>query len=60
MGHGAWSAADWKRYASANISGKKVNDIYSATQIDKKYDPRLIRVRKNNNPKQHRSSSVWM
>ena len=47
MGHGAWSAADWKRYASANISGKKVNDIYSATQIDKKYDPRLIRVRES-------------
>ena len=47
MGHGAWSAADWKRYASANISGKKVNDIYSATKIDTKYDPRLIRVRES-------------
>ena len=38
MGYGAWSSADWKKYSSAKITGKKVNDIYSATKIDPKYD----------------------
>ena len=47
MGYGAWSSADWKRYSSAKITGKKVSDIYSATKIDPKYDPRLIRVRES-------------
>jgi hypothetical protein len=47
MGYGAWSSADWKRYSSAKITGKKVNDIYSATKIDPKYDPRLIKMRES-------------
>lgn len=47
MGYGAWSAADWKKYSSARISGKRVNDIYSATKIDDKYDPRKIKCRES-------------
>ena len=47
MGYGAWSAADWKNYSSARISGKRVNDIYSATKIDDKYDPRKIKCRES-------------
>ncbi len=47
MGYGAWSSADWKRYSSANIKGKQVNDIYSATKIDPKYDPQRIKVRES-------------
>lgn len=47
MGYGAWSSADWKKYSSAKITGKKVNDIYNATKIDPKYDPRLIKVRES-------------
>jgi hypothetical protein len=47
MGYGSWSSADWKKYSSAKISGKKVNDIYKATTIDKKYDPRNIKVRES-------------
>jgi hypothetical protein len=47
MGYGAWSSTDWKRYSSVKIKGKNVNDIYSATKIDPKYDPRLIKVRES-------------
>ena len=47
MGCGAWSSADWKRYSSAKISGKKVSDIYKASNIDPKYDPRNINVRES-------------
>ncbi len=47
MGYGSWSSADWKKYSSAKISGKRVNDIYNATKIDKKYDPKYIKVRES-------------
>ena len=33
--------------SSAKISGKRVNDIYNATKIDKKYDPKYIKVRES-------------
>ena len=47
MGYGSWNSADWKKYSSARISGKKVNDIYKATGIDAKYDPRKISFRES-------------
>ena len=47
MGYGSWNSADWKKYSSARISGKKVNDIYKATRIDAKYDPQKIRFRES-------------
>ena len=53
MGYGAWSAADWKKYSSARISGKRVNDIYSATKIDDKYDPRKIKCRESLDSAEH-------
>lgn len=53
MGHGAWSSADWKRYSSAKITGKKVNDIYRATKIDPKYDPQRINVRESCDSEDH-------
>ena len=53
MGHGAWSSADWKRYSSAKIIGKKINDIYRATKIDPKYDPQRINVRESCDSEDH-------
>lgn len=53
MGCGSWSSADWKKYSSAKISGKRVNDIYSATSIDPKYDPRNIKVRESRDSADH-------
>lgn len=53
MGYGAWNSADWKRYSSSRISGKRVNDIYSATHIDKKYDPKNISFRESCDSKDH-------
>ncbi len=53
MGYGSWSSADWKKYSSAKISGKKVNDIYKATTIDAKYDPKKIRVRESLDSAEH-------
>ena len=47
MGYGSWSSADWKKYSSSKISGRKVNDIYKATSIDAKYDPKNIKVRES-------------
>ncbi|SFW45912.1 hypothetical protein [Ruminococcus flavefaciens] len=47
MGYGSWNSADWKKYSSARISGKKVNDIYKATSIDPKYDPKKIKFRES-------------
>ena len=53
MGHGAWSSADWKRYSSAKIIGKKINDIYRATKIDPKYGPQRINVRESCDSEDH-------
>ncbi|HAG12794.1 MAG TPA: hypothetical protein DCG49_02900 [Ruminococcus sp.] len=53
MGYGAWSSADWKKYASAKIAGKKVNDIYSAAKIDEKYDPKKIKCRESCDSAEH-------
>ncbi|SHM54392.1 hypothetical protein [Ruminococcus flavefaciens] len=47
MGYGSWSSKDWKNYSSARISGKKVDDIYKATKIDAKYDPKNIKYRES-------------
>ena len=47
MGYGSWNSADWKKYSSARISGKKVDKIYSATKIDAKYDPKNIYMRES-------------
>lgn len=53
MGYGAWSSADWKKYSSARISGRKVNDIYTASKTDPKYDPKNIRVRESFDSEDH-------
>ncbi len=53
MGYGAWSSADWKKYSSARISGKNVADIYSATYMDPKYDPKNIAVRESFDSEDH-------
>lgn len=53
MGYGSWSSADWKNYSSARISGKNVNDIYNATNIDPKYDPKNIKVRESMDSADH-------
>lgn len=53
MGCGAWSSADWKSYSSSRIKGKTVSDIYKATHIDAKYDPRNIRFRESCDSKDH-------
>lgn len=47
MGRGAWSSTDWKNYSSSRIKGRSVADIYSATKIDPKYDPRKIYMRES-------------
>ncbi len=53
MGYGSWSSADWKKYSSAKISGKKVSDIYKATSIDSKYDPKKIKFRESLDSEDH-------
>ena len=53
MGYGSWSSADWKKYSSARISGKNVNDIYKAKKTDPKYDPKNFTVRESFDSEEH-------
>ena len=53
MGRGSWNSADWKNYSTARISGRKVSDIYNATKIDAKYDPKNIKFRESFDSEDH-------
>lgn len=38
----SWSDKDWKNYASSNITGKTTQQIYRATGLNPKFDPKGI------------------
>ncbi len=53
MGYGAWRADDWKKYSSARIKGKRTEEIYTASKIDKRFDPLYIKVREARDSADH-------
>ncbi len=42
MGSGSFTSADWTKYASGNVYGKSVSQIYSATKMSPEFDPKGV------------------
>lgn len=49
MGWGSWTSEDWKKYSSAKkvYSSKRVEDIYAATCLDERFNPKGIKYRES-------------
>jgi hypothetical protein len=46
MGYARWSDSDWKRY-SAKTSSKRTDEIFTATGLKDKFDPKTITMRES-------------
>ncbi len=47
MGNGRFSSTQWDSYSTANFSGKSRSQIFTASTMDKDFDPALIQLRES-------------
>lgn len=59
MGSGRWDASDWTNYATTNnYATKSVDQIYSASAMDKDLDPKDVRARESRDSEDNPNSNA--